>query len=307
MAMTRPGVILVAVLTGLWLAAFYSGNNLLYLCGAMLTALVFASIWQGVRLLKTVPSLATAFPSSTEAGESFVLRAPLPQPVFSIGMVDVLWYDDDVEVPLQLRLENSSLLTGRLRAEKRSLIHLYKQRLSTEAPLGLWRISRLRDESRAWAVLPKSVAWAEAYAGNAQHAKYFEGDELRDLRGYVPGDAISRIHWRKAALEVNQWSVKQFEQHEQRGETSRLRVDLRLPPSASEESFEALLGRAWYWAEGYLRSREKRLEIVLGQQQFDLTSLEQREAFFMALAAASPQTAPPAGQGGFLLSLMESA
>ena len=306
--MTRPGVLLVGVLIGLWLAAFYSGNNLLYLCGAMLSALALASIWQGVRLLKGVPPLAAVFPSSTEAGEPYILRAPLSQPSLSIGMVDVLWYDDDVEVPLQLRLENASLVTGRLRAEKRSLIHLNRQCLTTEAPLGLWRTSRLRDEPRTWAVLPKSVSWVEARSGSsAQHAKYFEGDELRDLRGYVPGDAISRIHWRKASLEVSQWSVKQFEQHEQTGETSKLRVDLRLPQSASEESFEVLLGRAWYWVEGHLIGGKKRLEIVLGQEQFELTSVEQRDAFFMALAQASPQTLPPAGQGGFLLSLMEGA
>ncbi|HKI59432.1 MAG TPA: DUF58 domain-containing protein [Mariprofundaceae bacterium] len=302
---TRPGVLLVGVLTGLWLAAFYSGNNLLYLCGAMLSALALTSIWQGVRLLKTVPPLAAAFPSSTEAGESYVLRAPLQHTVLSIGMVDVLWSGDDVDLPLQLRLEQEPLLTGRLRAEKRSLIHLHRQRLTTEAPLGLWRISRFRDEPRAWAVLPKAVVWAEAYSGGAQHTKYFEGDELRDLRAYVPGDALSRIHWRKAALEVNQWSVKQFEQHEHTGEARRLRVDLRLPQSAAEGSFEVLLGRAWYWVEAHLRGGEKRLEIVLGQQQFELTSVEQRSAFFMALAGASPQTLPPAGQNGLLLSLVE--
>lgn len=303
--MTRPGVLLAGVLIGLWLAAFYSGNNLLYLCGAMLSALVFASIWQGVRLLKAVPPLAAVFPANTEAGEPYILRVPLPQPAPLIGMVDVLWHNDDVEVPFQLRLESASLLSGRLRAEKRSLIHLNRQRLTTEAPLGLWRISRLRDESRIWAVLPKSVIWTEAQSGRVQQAKHFEGDELRDLRGYVPGDTISRIHWRKASLDVTQWSVKQFEQYEQTGESSKLRVDLRLPQAATKESFEALLGRAWYWVEGHLRDGDKQLEIVFGQQQFDLTSVEQRNAFFVALADASPQTVPAAGQGGFLLSLME--
>lgn len=185
--MTRPGVLLAGVLIGLWLAAFYSGNNLLYLCGAMLSALVLASIWQGVQLLKSVPLLAEFIPSATEAGDSYALHMPMPSDAARIGMVDVQWFGDKQEVPLQMRLEGSARLTGRLRADMRALIHLDRQRLTTAAPLGVWKISRWRDESRAWAVLPRAVAWAESISGNSQLSRPCEGDELRDLRSYVPG------------------------------------------------------------------------------------------------------------------------
>jgi len=303
--MTRPGVLLAGVLAGLWLAAFYSGNNLLYLCGAMLCALVFVSIWQGVRLLKSVPPIAGLFPSSIQAGEPFVLRVPLQQQSTLTGLVDLRWFCDRQDVPLQIRLENDSLLTGRLWSERRSLLHLNRQLLITTAPLGLWKLSCWRQESKAWAILPKPLPWAESRFGGNRHNTPFEGDELRDLRGYVPGDALSRIHWRKAALEVNQWSVKRFEQHDQEADASTLRVDLRLPDLAAAQSFENLLGKAWYWIDARLRQGEQRIHITLGQKQFDLSLPEQKSAFFMALAEASPQILPAAGQGGVLLSLVE--
>jgi len=303
--MTRPGVLLIAVLVGLWLAAFYSGNNLLYLCGAMLSALVLASIWKGVRLLTSVPPLAGLFPLSTQAGDSYVLRVPIHQRSSGVALIDLKWFCSEQSVALQIRMEESYLLTGRLRSEKRALLQLDRQLLTTTAPLGLWKISRWRLESKSWAILPKPMAWAEPRFGGGRQARPFEGDELRDLRGYVPGDALSRIHWRKAAIDVNQWSVKRFEQHEAESDINQLRVDLRLPDSAGEQSFEELLSRAWYWVDEHLRRGSNRIQITLGQQHFDLTSIEQRESFFISLAKASPESLPPSGEGGVLLSLME--
>ncbi len=306
LGMTRPGVLLAGVLSGLWLAAFYSGNNLLYLCGAMLSALVLVSIWQGIRLLKSVPPLADLFPSSIQAGEPFVLRVPLQQQSTSTGVVDLQWFCDQMDVAMQIRLESASLLTGRLWGERRSLLHLDRQLLTTTAPLGLWKLSSWRQESKAWAILPRPMAWAESRFGGSRHATPVEGDELRDLRGYVPGDALSRIHWRKASLEMDQWSVKRFEQHDQEVDAHMLRVDLRLPDSVAAQSFEQLLGRAWYWVDARLRQGEQRIHITLGQKQFDLSLADQRLAFLMALAEASPQNLPAAGHGGVLLSLVES-
>jgi len=302
--MTRPGVLLVGVLSGLWLAAFYSGNNLLYLCGAMLSALVFASIWQGVRLLKSVPLLNETLPSHTEASEPYLLRTPLKAGAPMIGEVELLWYNDEMSLPLQLRLEENALISGRLKAEQRALIRLEQQRLSTSAPLGLWRISHLRNESGIWPVMPKSIAWMKPGFEGSRRARRYEGDELRDLRGYLPGDMLSRVHWRKSALGMEQWSVKQFEQHDPSEDFHILRVDLRLPQAASESAFEALLGRAWFWVDEHLRRGDQRVEVVLGQDRFDLAQAEQREMFFVALAGAMPQTHPPVGHGGLFLSLM---
>jgi uncharacterized protein (DUF58 family) len=296
---------LAGVLVSLWAAAFYSGNNLLYLCGAMLMALVIASIWKGVQLLKSIPPLAGAFPASTQAGETFVLRSPLKAGRGLIGMVDLQWYHEQQGVELQLRLEESPLLMGRLRSERRGVLQLLRQQLTTTAPLGLWRLSCVREEPQKWAVLPKPVAWAENMVGGRAGHRSFEGDELRDLRNYVPGDALSRIHWRKAASELSNWSVKRFEQHESQAEELTLRVDLRLPKTVAEDSFESMLGRVWFWVDAHLSRGEKRLRIVLGQREFNLLLPDQMQEFILALASASPQLQPAAGDGGMLLSLVE--
>jgi len=306
--MTRPGVLLLAVLVGVWLAAFYSGNNLLYLCGTMLTALAIASVWQAVRLLKSIPCLAVNFPEYTQAEEAFVLRKVLPVVSPSIGLVDVIWHADVVDVQLQLRLDKSALLTGRLLAGQRGVFKLRKQTLATSAPLGLWQLSYTRDEALDWVVLPKPVLWQALMSGNVAERQVFEGDELRDLRGYMPGDPISRIHWRKAASDSARWSVKRFEAHENEIETMKLRIDLRVPGSvdaiAGAKSFEYLLSQAWYWVEGHLKKDTSAVEVVLGHQQFEFSRPEQKQACIKALAMATPQQTAPVGQGGVLLSLV---
>lgn len=307
--MTRPGALLMGVLFGLWLAAFYSGNNLLYLCGAMLTALAIASVWQAARLLKAVPRLAGYFPDTTQAGEPFILRKQISNALPYIGFIDMEWQFGMRAIALQMRLDELAVLSGRLKAEKRGIFKLKKQLLTTTAPLGLWKIRYLRDDPIDWVVLPKPLPWSLAPFGNSNQSRPFEGDELRDLRSYVPGDAMSRIHWRKAASDITRWSVKRFEQHEAQAEVMKLRVDLRLPDSmdaeVSEGSFENLLGQVWYWVDSHYQNGEKNLQIVLGQQLFDLSLSEQRGLFTRALAEAVPQASPPAGQGGLLLSLVD--
>jgi len=296
---------LLGVLVGLWLAAFYSGNNLLYLCGAVLTALSAIAIWQGVRLLKLFPPIVGALPASMEAGEVFVLRKPVTLVTEATGVVDVKWFYASSGIELQARLEKSALLTGRMQAEKRGYHQLRRQTLMTTAPLGLWRIRHIRSEEGGWAVLPRPVPWMGFTSGGSSHQRQFEGDDLHDLRGYVPGDALSRIHWRKSASEMTRWSVKRFEQHQQDAGSVKLRVDLRLPKAAGEQAFEDLLGRAWYWVDSYLKRGETTVQVVFGDRHFDLTSDEQRQLFFIALADAEPQLNPPSDSDGLLLSLVE--
>ncbi|MES0372011.1 MAG: DUF58 domain-containing protein, partial [Mariprofundaceae bacterium] len=309
--MTRPGVLLMGVLSGLWLAAFYSGNNLLYLCGSMLTALALASVWQAVRLLRVAPRLAAFFPDSTQAGESYILRRQLNCLLPYVGFIDLEWTFGSQVVALQMRVDELTTLSGRLKAEKRGVFRLKRQQLMTAAPLGLWKIRYLRDDPVDWIVLPRPCPWSPGMFGADNQSQPYEGDELRDLRGYVPGDAMSRIHWRKAATDMTRWSVKRFEQFEPATDVMKLRVDLRLPESMNreifEESFENLLGQVWSWVDGHDQKGEKSLQIVLGQQMFDLSHPEQRGMFIRALAEAAPQTSPPSGQGGLLLSLVDAS
>mgnify|MGYP000350639483 CR=1 FL=1 len=59
---TRPGIIFFAALLGIWAAAFYSGNNLLYLCGAMLTAISATALLHARRILRSFPDPVPLLP-----------------------------------------------------------------------------------------------------------------------------------------------------------------------------------------------------------------------------------------------------
>lgn len=302
--MTRPGALLAAVLLGLWLAAFYSGNNLLYLCGAVLTALTASSLWQAAAILRSVPPLAGHLPSSSVAGEPFLFSERLPALPATAALIDMTWPDSGLEFEMQMRLEKQVLIRGMIRPVQRGLFRLERLQLTTNAPLGLWRLFLLRKEPFEWAVLPRPVPWTFEHAGAGRRAHLLEGDDLRDLRSYVPGDTLSRIHWRKAASDMAHWSVKRFEQQAGGREEELLRVDLRVPGSADAAvQFEQLLGRAWFWIEARLNGHG-RIRVILGQHHFEPAEAGQRQALIRAIAAATPQQRPPAGDGGTLLSLV---
>jgi len=304
--MTRPGVMLVAVLFGLWSAAIYSGNNLLYLCGSMLTALAIASLWQSTRLLAEAPSVSRELPEFTVVGEPYVLRKSITASQRHSAMIEVEWQSGEMApVAFQMRCEGSVLVSGMLKGSRRGLFIFQRQRLSTSAPHGLWRATLVRDDPAEWLVLPAPVAWNDTHAGGDGGSSPLEGEELRDLRSYIPGDAISRVHWRKAASDISRWSVKRFEQHDTVHEHELLRVDLRASDNIPAEQFEMLLGRTWHWIESRLQLGRRKFTVILGQQRFEAEQPQQRAALMRALAIAVPQSAAPAGSGGTLLSLVE--
>lgn len=94
----------------------------------------------------------------------------------------------------------------------------------------------------------------------------------------------------------DQWLVKRFAEQEGARE-SLLRVDLRLPAVCDAADFERLLGQACFW----LREAPADAEIVIGQQRFKLA--DGRRGVETALAVAIPESVPPAGAGGIVLSL----
>ncbi len=295
LGVTRPGALFVAALAGVWAAALYSGNNLLYLCGAMLLMLAVAGLAVAARLLTDMPYLAPVMPALGEAGTPSVVGCRLSHAFPFAACVEVRWCDG-VHALLRCTPEGSRL-QAHAPAMPRGLYDLNAQELVTEAPLGLWRLMRRRNDAWQRAVLPAPVAWSDAaaYAGAQSSRPFREGDEWRDLRAYVRGDPPARIHWRKAVM--GEWAVKRFSDGQAAAQTAILRVDLRGVPG---DAFERLLGRVCFW----MRSREAG-RLVLGSREFDLADAAERRAAFCALAAARPESAPPAGHGGLLLALGE--
>jgi len=311
LGMTRPGVMFTAAMMGIWAAAFYSANNLLYLCGAVMLALLLAAISQAVWLLKALPALQGALPI-LQAGQVTALRQPLAVQnsagLTMSAIVDISWLNARSAFALVGRCENRQIsLHGRLHPDCRGLFNIPALQMSTSAPLGLFVLSCMRHDPFEVIVLPAALPWVPAFAGLSDSgepesggAKLGEGDEWCDLRAYTPGDALARVHWRKADGDIRNWVVKRFGSAAQAANQTVLRVDLRIPTGMDDADFEQLLGRACSWIQQYEHIPST---LILGQTEFDLAKQAQYRQALKALAAAQPESEPPTGQGGLLLSL----
>ncbi len=316
LGMTRPGVMFVAALVAIWAAAFYSANNLLYLCGAMMLALMAAAVAQAALLLRQFPDMQDTLPL-LEAGQATALRQPLPASDTTgrgraglniSAVVDVSWAHAGHNFALVGRGAGRQMqLYGTLHTARRGVFHIVALQLHTSAPLGLFVLTCKRHDPFDMIVLPAPAQWAFRLAGfsgssgvDAAGDRADEGDQWRDLRPYAPGDALARVHWRKADGDIRHWVVKRFDSASDAAECNLLRVDLRMPAGVDGAAFEQLLGRAYCWArqhEGVAAT------LVLGQAVFELAEPEQYRLSMCALAAAQPEPGPPAGQGGLLLHL----
>ncbi|MDT8376140.1 MAG: DUF58 domain-containing protein [Mariprofundaceae bacterium] len=300
---TRPGALYLGALAGVWAAAFYSGNNLLYLCGAMLFALAAAALVRGVRLLRQTPELGPALPEYVEAGRREALQGGVIPLTDDAALLDVKWHSADSMLTGRLRLAGRGTLTGNFFSESRGCVSLSRQELSTSFPLGLWRIIRFRQQQGKLFAMPRPVPWHDA---QDELRRLEQGDEWQGLREYVSGDALSRVHWRKVTSVDASWTVKRFDRSQPHDQLQLLRVDLRLPSGADEKRFEELLGKAWFWFQEQLPRLKDGDLLVLGQASFNLGDYQARRAAIEALACAQPDLAAPIGSGGILLSLMGS-
>lgn len=304
--LTRPGALFLVTLFGVSAAAVYSGNNLLYLCGAMFASFGAAALISGMRLLHRLPPLSPLMPGHTLAGVGHVLREAISVRYPFAALIDIAWQgDSDPSLRLGLRLDSgTALLGGCMLSQQRGILRFNRLLLESSAPLGLWRLGVVRDEAWEWVAAPAPVAIHEGYAAARRMAE-LSGDEWRDLRAYVPGDMRSRIHWRKLPLPADpgQWLVKRFAAPPQEAVASLLRVDLRLPEGASPAALDRLLGQAVSWLMQEAAREPDSRRLVIGHVACDPASAD----VWRLLAIASPETRPPTGEGGLLLSLVGPA
>jgi len=303
--MTRAGALMFFSLFGLWAAAFYSGNNLLYLCGAMLSAIAIAALWQGIQTLRHCPKFGEFLPDYMQHGEAFILRKHIEYTQKTSALVHIAWADTAIQLHARLSTY-TSLLTGQLIPNTRQFSKLEKQHLKTSAPLGLWELTYQRQDPALWVVLPKPITWSASQhkpqtIGQDQPNPRLEGDEYHDLRAYAAGDSPSRIHWRKSTLEPASWRIKHFSRYEQQAEEAHLCVDLRLPKHLANTNenlaeFEALLGQTWHWLQTQTLNKQSvstNIHLNLGQQDFDCSKPQALQAAIHAIAAAKPEHIPP--------------
>ena len=299
--MTRAGGLMFFSLLGLWSAAFYSGNNLLYLCGGMLFSIALMACIQGIQMLRHVPKLGTVLPTVLEQGIPHIIRQQQNITSSASAMIDVRWRDTDIYMQINMQAQKMTIM-AQLFSAQRACLSISQQTLTTSAPLGLWQLEYQRQDPALWLVLAAPVAWSDTQAlGAFAASQRTEGDEYDDLRAYVAGDSLARIHWRKSTLNPDSWRIKRFTQAQASHHSRHLRVDLRLPAYASSKDFDRLLGMAWYWLkkQGQYSSEH----FILGQQHFDLAIPKQYQAAVKALAQAQSESIPPLQGEGMVLSL----
>jgi uncharacterized protein (DUF58 family) len=289
---TRPGGLLLASLLGLAAAAVYSGNNLLYLCGAMLLSMEVAALATGVWLVRAIPKLGGMLPKNGHVADLTSLRIPVDFHFPFPSCLEIAWRSAGSDTVLSLRVEEGkSLLTGRLPPLRRGVYNYDRCTVSTEAPLGWWHIEHNTQDQWGRMILPRATPW-DGLDGPLAHPGPLEGDEWSDLRAYVHGDSPARIHWRKSVL--GDWTVKRFAAPRSHGDSPLLRVDLR---AVDDAAFERLLSRVYGWMLEYPDGN-----LILGQTFFDLGRPDQHQAALRKLATVQPEQSPPAGEGGVLIS-----
>jgi len=297
--LTRPGAIFLATQAGVVAAALYSGNNLLYLCAAMLLSMGGLALIRGFLLLRLIPDLCVFMPQVSTAHsvllvhrEIAVVRSPFA------AYVHAQWEGEGCSAGVPIHCSKVTLTQLRMPVPDRSLLSFSRLRVSTEAPLGLWRLSRVIQTSGwTWAVVPESTNLPAL-----MRAGLPESGEWQDLRAYSRGDAPSRIHWRKSAHgSAFDWVVKRYANREAMQARQVLRVDLRGSPGAD---FEKLMAAVATWMRMYPDG-----QLLFGSQAFDLADAGEQLQAWRSLAAASPDNAPlvdnapPTGSGGMLLSV----
>ncbi len=309
--LTRPGIVFAAAWTGVWGAAFWSANNLLYVCAGLLTGIAAVAIRRGAALLACARAMPLPCWGHGEANQPRVVAFEADTNAQDAGRVELRWaWREEGGAPAigeacaALRFTPGRMQgRARLPAMPRGVFWMHKAHFSTAAPVGLFVLEKACEPAHAgaaaeWIVLPRAEAWPAGIAGEgAGPAGIADGDAWRDLRAYAAGDAPRRIHWRKAGDAPEDWLVKRFAREE--GGSRRLCVDLRPPPGLARggEAFERMLGRARFWLER-AQAAER---LTLGRQSFDLRDEAGRMAALRALAMAAPDDAPPAPCDGLWL------
>jgi uncharacterized protein (DUF58 family) len=253
---TREGKAFAMVTLGVGVAAFNTGNNLLFLIlGLMLSLIVLSGILseiaiRGVRVSRRLPD--RAFAGSVALIEIALQNKKDRAPSYSLEVEDLA-----EGVPSERRCYFLKVAPGaeqvasyRRVPKVRGPLRLSGFRLATRYPFGIFEKWRMLEGNAELLVYPQllddmpRLAEQTSLGVDAPTTRLGGGHEIAGLRAYQEGDEARQIHWRRTAALGR---IVVFER--QRDETSRLVVvlDNARPEGAGadwEQSFEALISRA---------------------------------------------------------------
>jgi uncharacterized protein (DUF58 family) len=303
---TRAGWCFVAIIFGVGFAALNTGNNLLYLVLALMLAFLVLSgllsetSLRGIRIERMLPRELFAL-----AQNRIVLRVHNEQrrnSAFAITIEDQ--FEDDSGRRLAGRCFALRIGAGgcanrsyAFEPERRGDLRFTGLRVSTRFPFGLFVKSRDLELEADALVYPavrrlsvdRTLACSDRQPDDADGPSN-DGDEIAGLRERVPGDSVSRVHWR-SSLRAGRLLVGERE-----GITaSEFEVLLRLPPEAADGVVEERVARAASEVVTHLEIgarvglRSKRMRIPPG------TGAAHRSELLTFLARIEPDNVIPDG------------
>ncbi|HEV8140194.1 MAG TPA: DUF58 domain-containing protein [Pyrinomonadaceae bacterium] len=256
---TAGGVVFIVILVVVALAAWNTGNNLLFLVFSIMLSTLFVS-WAAARLTLRDLTVAARFPDHIFAGEPTEVLVTIKNekrllPSFSI-LVEARGPADRKARKLTRRsrflkrtLAYFTYIPHRAAAEQ-TIEQLFRKRghvlvtgfeLSTRFPFGFFRHRRrLRSREVDIVVYPKPQRVADElhllplFTGQSASFRRGFGHDLLMLRDYQQRDDLRHIDW-KATARARRLTVREFTAEDERRMT--ILLDTRLTEDIDPENF----------------------------------------------------------------------
>ena len=249
---TRSGLGYFVLVVALAIAAFNTGNNLLYLILAMVLAALPVSFLLSEYMIAEL-RLHRDLPATVTAGEDFTLGYQVCNenrlvPSAGVSILDHLPDGDTRGFLLFARAGRDAEVRMRARLNTRGRRRWEAMELSTTSPFGWFRKTRrVKFPAELVAlprpeVLPEDLELLSSLGTERPRGRRGAGEDLFGFRRYSPGDAVKDIHW-KTSARLGELMVREREAEEER----RLRIDLRLSsprPARTDAAREAAVKRA---------------------------------------------------------------
>ena len=312
---TSGGVIFVIILVIVALAAWNTGNNLLFLVLSIMISTLFVS-WAAARVTLRELTVAARFPDHIFAGEPAEVLVTVRNAKRLLPSFSVL-----VEARGPSKAESAQRSIRRARFLKRTLgyftyvphragaeqtiEHLFPKRghvlvtgfeLSTRFPFGFFRHRRrLKARDVDIVVYPKPQPIADElhllplFTGQTASYRRGAGQDLLMLRDYQPRDDLRHIDW-KATARVQRLTVREFTAEDERRIT--IMLDTRLTEDIDVENFRIRFERGVVHAASLVKhfiDERAEVSLVLGNEQGPFgTGPEQLYACLRRLASIQP-------------------
>ena len=313
---TTGGVIFVIILVVVALAAWNTGNNLLFLIFSIMVSTLFVS-WLAARLALRDLTVSARFPDHIFAGDPAEVLVTIKNekrllPSFSI-LVEARGPSDDRRSHtqrfgpryLKRTLAYFTYIPHRAAAEqtieqkfpKRGHVLVTGFELSTGFPFGFFRHRRrLKSKDVDIIVYPKPQPIADElhllplFTGQTASFRRGFGHDLLLLRDYQQRDDLRHIDW-KATARSQRLTVREFAAEDERRIT--IMLDTRLTQDIDRENFRIRFESGVVQAASLVKhfiEEQAEVSLVLANERVPFgTGREQLYACLRRLALAKPQ------------------